>query len=106
MVDLTATKVVNPSEAGRRDWGARAPTASGSATRLPRSTASPALLLGTAATLRGVADDGSPDVARIRAAAARQLGEPAFSRAYRRGAGQTRDAALAELRRELPGPAG
>jgi hypothetical protein len=57
-----------------------------------------ALLLGVALGLRGLADDGSPDVARIRAGALERLGRAGYARAYQRGAALSRDAALAELR--------
>jgi hypothetical protein len=57
-----------------------------------------ALLLGVAVAVRGGADEGSPDVARIGAGAAAALGAPAYAAAYQRGAAMSRDAALATLR--------
>jgi predicted ATPase/DNA-binding SARP family transcriptional activator len=60
------------------------------------SPAHAARLLGMAVALRGAADEGSPDVQRIRAALLDQLGEK-YHDAYEGGAAMTRDAALAEL---------
>jgi predicted ATPase/DNA-binding SARP family transcriptional activator len=52
-----------------------------------------ALLLGVAAALRGAPVAGDPDVARVAAAARAGVGEPAYRRAYQRGAAMTRDQA-------------
>ncbi len=60
-----------------------------------------AALLGVAVALRGTADEGSPDLLRVRAAATAALGAAGYAQAQRRGAALPRDAALAELRREL-----
>jgi predicted ATPase/DNA-binding SARP family transcriptional activator len=62
-----------------------------------------ARLLGIAVALRGTADEGSPDVRRIRAAAGEQLG-PAYQQAYEGGAALSRDAALEELSELLASP--
>jgi predicted ATPase/DNA-binding SARP family transcriptional activator len=56
-----------------------------------------ALLLGVGAALRGAPMAGDPDVARVAAAARARIGEPAYQRAYRRGAAMTRDQARALL---------
>jgi predicted ATPase/DNA-binding SARP family transcriptional activator len=61
-----------------------------------------ARLLGIAVTLRGAADEGSPDVHRIREGAAAALGG-AYADAFEGGAALSRDAALTELL-DLAGP--
>jgi predicted ATPase/DNA-binding SARP family transcriptional activator len=53
--------------------------------------------LGLAVALRGIADEGSPDVRRIRAGAVEALGEQGYRDAYEGGAALSRDTALAEL---------
>jgi predicted ATPase/DNA-binding SARP family transcriptional activator len=56
-----------------------------------------ALLLGVGAALRGAPPAGDPDVARVAAATRAGIGEPAYRRAYQRGAAMTRDQALTLL---------
>lgn len=56
-----------------------------------------AFLLGTAVALRGVAVVGDPDVARAVERARDAIGAEAFAEAYARGAGQSREQALAVL---------
>jgi predicted ATPase/DNA-binding SARP family transcriptional activator len=63
-------------------------------------------LLGTAETLRGMADEADLDLRRITAAARAALGGPGFDRAYRRGAARPREEVLADLAAEVSSAAG
>ncbi|MEV6603579.1 BTAD domain-containing putative transcriptional regulator [Kutzneria sp. NPDC051319] len=56
-----------------------------------------ATALGWSTVLRGVGDDGSPDVRRLAAAAAEELGAAGYQAAYRRGAALSREDAMAAV---------
>ncbi|MFI9814031.1 ATP-binding protein [Saccharothrix variisporea] len=60
-----------------------------------------AFLLGTAVALRGAAVVGDPDVSRVVDRARDVIGPEAFAEAYARGAGQSREQALAVVEEEL-----
>jgi ATP/maltotriose-dependent transcriptional regulator MalT len=57
-----------------------------------------AVLLGMATTLRGVRDQGSPDLLRTEDRVREQLGSEAYDRAYAEGAGLAREEAIARVR--------
>ncbi|HWC43335.1 MAG TPA: AfsR/SARP family transcriptional regulator, partial [Actinomycetota bacterium] len=63
-------------------------------------------LLGMAETLRGMPDEADLDLRRITGAARAALGDPAFDRAYRRGAARPREEVLAALTAEVSSAAG
>ena len=61
-----------------------------------------AVLLGTAELLRGMPDEASPDVRRVRAGARAALGDEGYATAHRRGAARSRDEVVASLAAGAP----
>ncbi|WP_188189346.1 BTAD domain-containing putative transcriptional regulator [Nonomuraea sp. SYSU D8015] len=69
----------------------------GTATRTPGAAERAAVLLGVGVALRGIAVAGDVDVAGVAAEATRALGPEGFAAAFAKGAGMSRDEAVAAL---------